>query len=98
MDILHIYMTCVFYKNNILCDINMTRPGMQDARCFTSYQPNCELNSKMKSLNNVKTNAEYRQFLQKNADSIMNQMQTMCKHSDQFYCSLCDHNMKNKVK
>ena len=43
----------------------MTRPGMQDARCFTSYQPNCELNSKMKSLNNLNTNAEYRQFLQK---------------------------------
>ena len=72
----------------------MTRPGMQDARCFTSYKPNCELNLKMKSLNNIKTNGEYRQFLQQNADSIMNQMQTMCGHGDQFYCSLCDHTMK----
>jgi len=72
----------------------MNRPGMQDARCFTSYQPNCELNAQLKKLNNVSNDADYRKFLQNNTDALISKMQTMCKHSDQFYCSLCQHTMK----
>lgn len=72
----------------------MTRPGMSDGRCFTSYMPNCELNTQIKSLNKIDNNSEYRSFLQQNADQFMKQMQSTCKHSEQFYCSLCNHTFK----
>ena len=43
------------------------RPGMSDSRCFTSYVSSCQFNENIQSLNNIKTDAEYRLFLQKNA-------------------------------
>lgn len=68
---------------------------MSDGRCFTSYIPSCELNTQIQSLNKIENNSQYRSFLQKNTDKLITQMQTMCKHSDQFYCSLCTHNYKS---
>lgn len=73
----------------------MTRPGMSDGRCFTQYSPSCEMNNQIQKLNNVDTNSEYRQFLQNNTDEYISQMRTMCRHSEQFYCSLCRYNFQS---
>jgi hypothetical protein len=70
----------------------MTRPGMSDGRCFTQYSPST--NQDIMKVNNIQTNAEYRLFLQNNAEEIMSQMQAMCKHSEQATCSLCVHTYK----
>ena len=42
---------------------------MSDARVFTDYNPNCELNNALQKKYNVKNSHEYRAFLQKNAVS-----------------------------
>lgn len=69
----------------------MPRPGMSDGRCFTQYSPSCEMNNEIQKLNKIETNAEYRKFLQVNTDNFISQMRSMCKHSEQMYCSLCQH-------
>ena len=62
---------------------------MSDGRCFTNYGPSCQTNIDMKKAMKTESNAEYREFLQNNGEQIMQQMRTICKHTDDFYCSLC---------
>ena len=44
---------------------------MSDGRNFATWIPACEINRSIRKKNNIKTNYEYRQYLTKNADSII---------------------------
>ena len=44
---------------------------MSDGRPFSNWQPTAVLNDQIRARENIKTNWEYRQYLQKNATSIM---------------------------
>lgn len=60
---------------------------MSDGRCFTSYISNCQLNDNIKFRNNISNDANYRKFLQENAEMLLGQMNTMCFSDD---TKLCD--------
>lgn len=44
---------------------------MSDGRSFSNWQPTAVLNDQIRRRENIKTNWDYRQYLQKNADSII---------------------------
>lgn len=44
---------------------------MSDGRTYSSWQPTAVLNDQIRKRENIKTNSEYRSYLQKNALSIM---------------------------
>jgi hypothetical protein len=44
---------------------------LEDGRAFTDYSPSCIVNDKIKSSNNIKNSLDYRKFLQKNAQVLM---------------------------
>lgn len=67
----------------------MTRPGMSDGRCFTSYTSNCELNKKMMREDNITNNNDYRRFLQENADSIIKKQSEICVTNAYKECKNC---------
>ena len=68
--------TCKSGSNNIHFDFPAI---MSDGRNFSSWQPNAELNNELIKNNGIKSNADYRAFLTKNADSIIKQnQQTAC--------------------
>ena len=46
-------------------------PIMNDGRNFASWLPNGEINENIRTTNNIKTNNNYRQYLMKNADTII---------------------------
>jgi len=56
---------------------------MSDARHFTDYKPNCELNAMIKLDNKLNNSFEVRQFLQNNASNLMNVNK---QHSCQLTC------------
>ena len=45
---------------------------MSDGRMFTDYRPSCTVNNNLRSQNNSENSYEYRQFLIRNADKLMN--------------------------
>lgn len=47
------------------------RPGMSDGRAFTSYVSNCQMNSNIQKQNNIQNDAQYRAFLQKNGEKVV---------------------------
>lgn len=47
---------------------------MQDARAFTSYEPNCQLNERVKARYAPGASSEYRYWLQQNACGMMKQL------------------------
>lgn len=51
----------------------MTRPGMSDARAFTNYLPNCQLNNMISNNQGFHNNIQYKEYIQKNAEAVMNQ-------------------------
>jgi hypothetical protein len=55
----------------------MTRPGMSDGRCFTTYLPSGILNAQMQKQFSVGTGPQYRTFLQENAQKIKEEMRKM---------------------
>ena len=55
----------------------MTRPGMADGRCFTTYLPSGILNAQMQKQFSVGTGPQYRKFLQENAQQIKEEMRKM---------------------
>lgn len=55
----------------------MTRPGMADGRCFTTYLPSGILNAQMQKQFNVGTGPQYRAFLQENAEKMKQEMRKM---------------------
>ena len=48
---------------------------MSDGRNYSSWQPNAEMNNELIKTYNIKSNADYRAFLTKNADNIIKQNQ-----------------------
>lgn len=88
-------------------------PRMSDGRHFTDYRPNCDVNSFIRTDNNVQNSFDYRLFLQNNAESLMNKnreistKKNLCKPCDQEnfastmlperYMQKCDNN-KCEVK
>jgi hypothetical protein len=63
------WATCYSGSNNI--NFNFP-PIMADGRNFASWQPSAVINERIQQGEKIKTNWEYRQFLQRNADKIMN--------------------------
>ena len=54
-------------------NINLPYPGIiQDGRLFTSYSPSSIINDEIRKRNHIKTDQDYRSYLQKNATDIMN--------------------------
>ena len=60
--------TCYAGSNNIHEDMP---PLMSDGRNYTAWQPEAIINDNIKKDANIKTNWEYRQYLQNNANHIM---------------------------
>ena len=60
--------TCYSGSNNIHFNFP---PIISDGRLFTSYQPNAYMNEQIQKQENIKSNWQYRQFLQNNALQIM---------------------------
>jgi hypothetical protein len=54
----------------------MPRPGMHDGRVFTVYQSNCELNSNIQNKNGYSNNVDYKEYIQKNSQSIRDMFTT----------------------
>jgi hypothetical protein len=53
-------------------NITIPYPGIiQDGRFFTDYSPNSVLNDKIKINNGISSNTKYKEYLTKNATSIM---------------------------
>ena len=46
-------------------------PRMADGRHFTDYRPNCHVNNMMRNNNEIYNSFDYRLFLSRNADNIM---------------------------
>jgi hypothetical protein len=46
-------------------------PRMSDARSMTDYRPECHINDMIRADNNISNSYQYRQFLQQNADQLM---------------------------
>jgi hypothetical protein len=61
--------TCFSGSNNI--DFNFP-PIMSDARNYSSWQPDAIVNQRIQKKEGIKSNWEYRQFLQKNGAQIIN--------------------------
>lgn len=59
---------------------------MSDARVFTDYNPNCELNNIIQKNYNVTNSNEYRNFLQNNAEQLI---KDFSKNASLPECSLC---------
>lgn len=47
-------------------------PRMDDGRHFTDYRPNCHINNLVRSNNGILNSHQYRMFLQRNSDKLMN--------------------------
>ncbi len=63
---------------------------MQDGRCFTSYIPNCTLNKNIQNRNNIKTDHQYRQFIQKNGDNLIDNLADVCYTREDAVCNYCE--------
>ena len=46
-------------------------PRMSDGRHFTDYRPSCDVNNSINSANNIKSSYDYRMFLTRNAEKLM---------------------------
>ncbi len=64
--------TCYGASNNIHFDFP---PLMSDGRNFANWYPACDINKGIRQKNNITSNYQYRQFLIKNADSIIKKNQ-----------------------
>jgi hypothetical protein len=62
---------------------------MSDARVFTDYNPNCELNNTIQNKYKIMNSHQYREFLQKNADKIMSDNSKSAQQPDCKLCPVC---------
>lgn len=60
--------TCYTGSNNIHFDFP---PLMEDGRLYTSYEQETAVDKRIKNKEKIQSNWDYRQFLQKNANTIM---------------------------
>ena len=65
---------------------------MSDGRSFSNWQPTAVLNDQIRSRENLKTNWDYRQYLQKNANSIIEfDKSTACQQTGCPYAYVKSH-------
>ena len=69
------WATCYSGSNNIHFD---SPPLMSDARHFTNFDPNCEANNRLKKSLYLNSNYDYRQYLIRNGQSVMNSNRYSC--------------------
>ena len=83
--------TCYKGTNNI----HFNFPAlMDDSRIFSTYESSGLSDSKIKKTNGIKTNSDYRSYLQKNADTIIRDNQlNACDN-----CGTCQYNTKIQSK
>jgi len=83
--------TCYSGSNNIHFDYP---PIMDDGRNYASWQPGAVINENIRHQNKINSNWKYREFLTKNADTIIKQNQK--DSCDQ--CGYCPINNKSVVE
>ena len=71
------WATCYSGSNNIHFNYP---PVMSDGRIHSSWQPSAHINNEIKKEANIESNWEYRQYLTKNASTIM-------KYNSYIYCN-----------
>ena len=81
--------TCYSGSNNIHFNFP---PMMDDGRQYTSYNSSVALDNIIKEKSNVKTNSDYRKYLQNNADNIIKNNQINACNQ----CSSCPYINNNK--
>ena len=69
---------------------------MSDARVFTDYNPNCELNNYIQKKYNITNAHEYRAFLQKNAEKIIEDNAKCFEQKDCKLCPVCKEAVEYK--
>ena len=74
----------------------MPKFAMSDARAFTDYHPNCELNNTLQKKYNIKNSHEYRAFLQQNAEKVM--VDTKIGTDDCKLCPVCEASLAYQPK
>lgn len=65
---------------------------MQDGRAFTNYKPSSELDSELKEKHGLKTDAEFKDFLNKNAEKLIEENKKIlssCHSPCKKYCNYC---------
>lgn len=67
----------------------MPKFAMSDARAFTDYNPNCELNKMIQEKYKITNSHAYRQFLQKNADKIIEANSKIDEDTNCKFCPVC---------
>jgi hypothetical protein len=67
----------------------MPKFTMSDARAFTDYHPNCDLNGAIQKKYNIANSHAYRQFLQKNAEKLMTFNMESSEQTDCKICPVC---------
>ena len=64
-------------------------PRMDDGRHFTDYRPNCHINNLVRSNNGILNSHQYRMFLQRNSDKLMNLNRTYASQKNS--CGPCQN-------
>ena len=69
----------------------MVKYTAADGRAFTDYMPNCEMNQDIKNMYGIKTDYQYRMFLQRNATKLMqnDREYTFLKNKLECTCPSC---------
>lgn len=80
-------------SNNIHFDYP---PIMADGRNYTDWQPGTKINDDLRKSSGIKSNWEYRKYLQDNADSIVKFNQLNAINQSSSYVSVDDTEEKNK--
>jgi len=58
-----------------------------DGRTLTDYRPSCDVENMMKSASNSKNNNDYRMYLQRNAEAIMNAQRAEAQVRNKKHCN-----------
>jgi len=74
----------------------MPKFAMSDARVFTDYNPNCEMNNTIQNKYKIMNSQHYRHFLQKNADKIMLDNTQSSQQPDCKLCPVCKDAIESK--
>ena len=68
----------------------MPKYTLSDGRYFTDYSPNVQSENDIQKKYGVKSNGEYKRYLQLNAESIIKDMSKNCNsNSDTKVCPVC---------
>lgn len=60
---------------------------MSDARVYTSYSPDCQMNADIQKKYNLTNGSDYRYYLQNNAETLMKEFRN--NNQDNILCPVC---------